>query len=86
MSSPTDAPIEASSNSDNVENLREDDSDVWESNPEEETSKPTVTITVSDENSFVDEVEVTGTTNVESLTVTIIDENGQEVNVSDVIL
>ena len=85
MSSPTDAPIEASSNSDNVENLREDDSDVWESNPEEETSKPTVTITVSDENSFVDEVEVTGTTNVESVTVTIIDENGQEVKVSDTI-
>ena len=82
MSSPTDAPIEASSNSDNVDNLREEDTDVWESNPEDETSNPTVTITVSDADSFIDDVVITGTTNVEAVKITVIDESGNEVSIS----
>ena len=80
MSSPNDVPIKASSNNDNVENLKDEDSDVWESNPEEDSStNPTITITVSDADSFIDDVEVTGTSNIESITVNVIDQNGNKV-------
>ena len=80
MNSTSDVPIEASSNNDNVENVKGNDENVWESNPEEESSNPSITITVSEEDSFIDEVVVTGTSNVESVTITVIDENGQEVS------
>ena len=78
MSLPNDVPIEASSGSDRVKYLKETDKLRWKSNPQEDLN-PSLTITVSDKNSFIDKVEVIGVQYVESMTLTVIDKDGNEV-------
>ena len=78
MNLPNDVPIEASSGIDRVMYLKETDQLRWKSNPED--LNPTLTITVSDENSYIDEVEVIGVQYIESMILTVIDEDGNEVN------
>ena len=79
MSLPNDVSIKASSGMDSVMYLKETDQLKWKSNPEEDLN-PSLTITLSDENSFIDEVEVIGVQYVESMTLTVIDEDGNKVN------
>ena len=73
-------PVEVSSNTGDKDNLKSQDGKVWESNPSDESyTKPTVTITVTDDNQdkFVDDIIITGSTNVASVTVTVYDENDE---------
>ena len=69
--------MNSSSNIDDVEKLFEDDDDKWTS--AEEDSNPTVTVTVSDEDSFIKDITVEDSSNVVAVEVTVYDENGEEV-------
>lgn len=74
-------PVVASSNNDNVDDLRSEESPRWESNPEEDNfDDVTVTVTVSDEDSFVNEVSVDRTQNIDNITVTLVDSEGNVVS------
>ena len=76
-------PIEVSSNPDDKDKLQDSEEGPWQSIPsdEEDGSNPSITVTVTDDNQdkYVDDVIITGTTNVESVTVTVYDESGKEV-------
>ena len=71
-------PKETSSNSENIAGLTNPDDEPW--TPDENDKNPTVTITINDEeDKFIESVTVTGTDNVGSVTVTVVDEDGNEV-------
>ena len=79
MTPESDFPIVASSNNDDVNNVK-DDTEVWTSNPADENgSNPTLTITVSDEDTYVEEV-VVDTDNVITVTVSIVNKEGVTVS------
>ena len=70
--------MEASSNNDNVDNMKEEGlDDLWISDITDEN--PSVNITVADEDSFVKSVTVQNTTNVDYITVTVYNEEGEMV-------
>ena len=78
MEPETTYPKETSSNSGDKSGLTDPDDEPW--TPDEEDKEPTVTITIDDEeDKFIESVTVTGTENVGSVTVTVIDEDGNEV-------
>ena len=78
MQPETTYPKETSSNSDDKDGLTDPDAEPW--SPDEDDNTPTVTITIDDEeDKFIESVTVTGTENVDSVTVTIVDEDGSEV-------
>ena len=70
-------PKETSSNSGDKSGLTNPDDEPW--TPDEDDKEPTVTITIDDENKFIDSVTLTGTDNVNSVSVTVVDEDGNEV-------
>ena len=74
-----DAVIDTSSNNnpDDVDKLRVEDNDKWESEPGDEN--PTINVTVSSSDVFVDTVVLKGTENVRSVTVIITKTDGTEV-------
>ena len=78
MQPETSYPKETSSNSDNKSGLSDPEEEPW--TPDENDESPTVTINIDDdEDKFIESVTVTGTENVESVTVTVVDEDGSEV-------
>ena len=75
-------PVETSSNNENADDLRSEETPRWESNPEEDNNEnPTITVTVSEEDSFISEVTLDRTQNIDSITVTVVDEEGNEVSI-----
>ena len=78
MQPETTYPKETSSNSGDKSGLTNPDDEPW--TPDEDDKEPTVTITIDDEeDKFIESVTVTGTENVGSVTVTVVDEDGNEV-------
>ena len=74
-------PVVASSNNDDVDNLKSEEAPRWESDPTVDSS-PKVTVTVSpEENTYIKEVLVSSTQNVDSITVRVIDRYGNEVRI-----
>ena len=81
MQPETTYPKETSSNSGDKSGLTNPDDEPW--TPDENDKKLTVTITIDDEeDKFIESVTVTGTDNVGSVTVTVVDEDGNEVCLS----
>ena len=78
MSPELNNPVVTSSNQEDADYLRTEESPRWESVPEEDTT-PTITVTLSEQDTFVNEVIVDRTQNVDFITVTVIDSEGQEV-------
>ena len=80
MSPDIDRPLLTSSNQEEADNLKSEESPRWESNPEEDGSNnPTISVDVSDEDSYISEVELHRTGNVDTVTVTVYDSQGIEV-------
>ena len=77
MEPETGYPIDTSSNPDDKPGLSNPNVDPW--TPDDDDEEPTVTITVDDEDAYIESVTITGTENVASVTVTIVDEDGEEV-------
>ena len=78
MQPETTYPKETSSNSGDKSGLTNPEDEPW--TPDENDKKPTVTVTIDDEEDrFIESVTVTGTENVGSVTVTVVDEDGNEV-------
>ena len=80
MSPESSNPVEASSNEEDVDNLREEGDDRWMSDHNTDDN-PHVNVTVADEDSFVKSIKVQNTSNVESITVTVFDEEGNKVHI-----
>jgi hypothetical protein len=78
MEPETGYPIETSSNPDDKPGLTDPSEDPW--TPAEEDESPTVTITIDDEDTYIEFIKITDTENVESVTVVVIDEDGNEVS------
>ena len=78
MSPESNNPVEASSNNDNVDSMKEEGDNRWVSDITDDN--PSVNITVAEEDSFVESVTVQNTTNVDSITVTVYNEEGEKVN------
>ena len=76
----TTYPKETSSNPEGKSGLTEPTADPW--TPAGDDAEPTVTITVDDEDSYIQSVTLTDTENVKQVVVTVLDENGQEVCIS----
>ena len=73
--------VVASSNYGTVHYLKNADYPRWRSNPEEDgDEKPTVTVTVSDEDAFIEEIFVNWTKNVDYITIYVVDASGNEVS------
>ena len=73
----TGYPIKPSSNTDDKDGLVDPNEEPW--SPDEDDENPSVTITVDEEDTIIESVTVTDTENVESVTVVIVDEDGNEV-------
>lgn len=78
MQPETGYPIETSSNPDGNPGLSDPNEDPW--TPDEDDESPRVTITVDDEDTYIEAIKITDTDNVKSVTVVIIDEEGNEVS------
>lgn len=86
MSPDIDNAVVTSSNNDDVDNLRSKDSPRWESNPQEDGfNNPTITVTVSEEDSFISDVTLERTQNIESIAVTVFNSDGIEVRFHEII-
>ena len=72
-------PVTPSSEGESPEGLTDEDEEPWK--PSDDDEEPTVTITVSDEPAYIEEVEVTSdkTTGVEKVTVVVKDPDGNPV-------
>jgi hypothetical protein len=77
MEPETGYPKETSSNSDGTSGLSNPNEDPW--TPEETDDSPTITIKISDEDTYIESATITGTDNVESVTVVIVADDGSEV-------
>ena len=77
MQPETGYPIETSSNPDGKPGFSAPDEDPW--TPDEDDESPTVTITVDDEDTYIESLKITTTDNVQSVTVIIVDAEGNEV-------
>ena len=78
-------PMKPSSNPDGKPGLSNPDKDAWSS--DENDKKPSVTITVDDEeDKYIDSVTITETDNVDSVTVVVINkDDGTEVSCLDIV-
>ena len=80
MSPDSDRPVVTSSNQEDADNLRSEESPRWESNPEEDDfNNPTISVDVSDEDNYISEVELLRTGNIDTVTVTVYDSEDNEV-------
>ena len=70
-------PVTTSSNEELADNMKEEGDDRWESGDE---STPDVTVTVAYNNSFIKSVQIENTTNVDTVTVYVIDEDDNVVS------
>ena len=77
MQPETGYPVETSSNPDGAPGLSNPSEDPW--TPADSDESPSVTIIISDEDTFIESATVTGTENVKSVTVVVVEENGDEV-------
>lgn len=77
MSPESNNPVSASSNNEDVNNMKEEGDDRWVSDNTDYS--PTVNITVADNDSFIKYVTVQNTTNVQSITITVYNEEGTQV-------
>ena len=77
MSPEVNYPIETSSNKVRSEGLRDPNADPWRSAKSDHN--PAATISLGDEDSLVTDVFVSDTKNVASITVIILNKDGQEV-------
>ena len=77
MEPETGYPKEASTNPDGATGLSNPNEDPW--TPADGDESPSVTITISDEDTFIESATITGTENVESVTVVVVEENGDKV-------
>ena len=78
MQPETGYPIKPSSNTDDKDGLSDPSEDPWTSDPEDEN--PSVEIVIDgEEDKYIEEITITDTENVESVTVTVVDEDGNEV-------
>ena len=68
---------ETSSNPDGASGLSNPTEEPW--TPEETDDSPTITINISDEDTYIESATITGTDNVESVTVVIVAADGSEV-------
>ena len=68
---------ETSSNPDGAPGLSNPNEDPW--TPADGDESPSVTITISDEDTFIESATITGTENVQSVTVVVVEEDGDEV-------
>ena len=85
MSPEMEFPVVASSNNDMVDNLKSVEAPRWVSNPLVDDS-PTVNVTVSKEdNTYIKEVLVSSTQNVYSITIKVVDRDGEEVRIKEYI-
>ena len=81
MSPDSDRPVVTSSNQEDADNLKSEENPRWESNPEEDDfNNPTISVDVSDEDSYISEVELQRTGNIDTVTVTVYDSEGNEVS------
>ena len=81
MSPDSHRPVVTSSSQEDADNLKSEESPRWESNPEEDDfNNPTISVDVSDEDSYISEVELQRTGNVDTVTVTVYDSEGNEVS------
>ena len=78
MSPDSDRPVVTSSNQENADNLKSADLPLWESDPEEDDS-PTISVDMSDEDSYISEVQLFRTGNVDTVTVSVYDSEDNEV-------
>ena len=77
MSPESNNNVDTSSNKADANNMKEEGDARWVSDSSDET--PSVTIEVADNDSFIKSVSITNTTNVDSVTVTVFDEAGNQV-------
>ena len=78
MQPETGYPIKPSSNKDDKDGLSDPSEDPWTPDPEDEN--PSVEIVIDgEEDKQIEEITITDTENVESVTVTVVDEDGNEV-------
>ena len=82
MQPETSYPINTSSNTDGKPGLSNPDKDAW--SPDENDKEPSVSITVDDEDKYIDSVTITETENVGTVTVVVINEDGTEVSYKDI--
>ena len=81
MSANSASEVTTSSNNEDASDLKDSLAPRWESNPEEDgENNPTVTIVFSETNAYVENVVLRSTGNVDYVTVTIVDEENNEVN------
>ena len=74
MSPDTSNDVTTSSNQELSDNMKEEGDDRWTSGDE---TTPTVTVEVAYEDSFIKTVKIENTTNVDSVTIYVIDEDGK---------
>ena len=78
-------PMKPSSNTDEKLGLSNPDQDAW--SPDENDKKPSVSITVDDEeDKYIDSVTLTETDNVDTVTVVVINKDGTEVSCLDIVI
>ena len=80
MSPDSDRAVLTSSNQENADNLKSAGLPRWESNPEEDDS-PTISVDVSGEDSYISEVQLFRTGNIDTVTVTVYDSENNEVRI-----
>ena len=78
MSPDSSNEVTTSSNQELSDNMKEEGDDRWTSGNEQ---TPTVTVEVAYEDSFIKTVKIENSTNVASVTIYVIDEDGNEVSV-----
>lgn len=77
MEPETGYPKKPSSNEDAAPGLSNPNEDPW--TPDESDESPTITVTIDDADTYIESATITGTDNVESVTVVIVAEDGTEV-------
>lgn len=82
MSPTSNLLIQANSNDKDVGNLKDKDSAVWKSNPADvnvDSPNPSLQVKLPEDARVVATVTVTGTENVNSVIITVIDDDGKKV-------
>ena len=75
------ATVTVSSNSENIEGLKDSEEPCWESILDKDSSHPKITVVVSDIDAYIAEVLVTESANVKEITVKVKTSSGTEVRV-----
>ena len=78
-------PMETSSNTDEETGLSDADQELW--SPDKNDTKPSVSITVDDDDDkYIDSVTLTETENVGTVTIVVINKDGTEVSCFDIVI